>query len=327
MRLKTFDAPTIRQAMQMVRDELGEDAIIVSTETERRHRAARVVAAIEDDPPTPTAPPAPARITGGDEPADEAIGRALTFHGVPSPLAAHMLDVAREFVSEGPLLALSAAIDAVVGFQPICERSQSRPILLVGPPGAGKTLTAAKLLLRARQADQRASAISTDVTRAGGIEQLEAFTRILDLPLATASSPRALATAVAAASGFVIIDSAGANLFDDADVDALAHLAAAADAEPVVVFAAGGDANETMEMAEQAASIGCRRMLVTRVDIARRLGSILTAAEATGLALAEVGVGPQVADGLTPVNPVSLARLLLPEAEQAAPACVGRRKP
>jgi Flagellar GTP-binding protein len=329
MRLKTFDAPTISQAMQLVRVELGEDAIIVSTEPERGRRPARVVAALEDELPV-----LPKRtLSAGDagtmgEPVEAVVERALNFHGIPPPLIAHMLEVAREFAAEGASLALSAAIDAVVGFQPLFEQTHPRNILLFGSPGAGKTLTAAKLLLRIRQTGWPAAAITTDVSRAGGIEQLEAFTRILDVPLTTAPTAHALSAAVSAAGkGFVIIDTAGANLFDDAELDELADLAAAASAEPVVVFAAGGDVSETTEMAEQAASIGCRRMVVTRLDIARRFGSIVTAADAVGLALAEVGVSPQVADGLSLINPVSFARLLLPEAEQAAPACVGRTQP
>lgn len=326
MRLKTFDAPTISEAMRMVRTELGEDAIIVSTESERGRRPARVIAAIEDDPPPP---PAPTAATNTDElPADETIERALAFHGLPPPLVGHMLDAAREFFAEGALLALSASIDTVVGFQPLCERSQSRPILLFGPPGAGKTLSAAKLLLRARQSGRPAAAVSTDIARAGGIEQLEAFTRILDLSLETAASPRDLAATVGDASErLIVIDTAGANLFDEAELDALAQLTIAAGAEPVAVFAAGGDVAETMELAAQAASIGCRRMLVSRIDLARRLGALIAAAEASGLALADVGVSPQVADGLTPLNPVSLARLLMPEADKAAPSSAGRRKP
>lgn len=325
MRLRTFDAPTISEAMRMVRTELGEDAIIVSTESERGRRPARVVAAIEDDPPIPLVS---TPLNTNDLPADEAIERALAFHGLPSPLIQQMLDAAREFLAEGALLALSASIDTVVGFQPLCEQTQSRPILLFGPPGAGKTLSAAKLLLRARQAGRPAAAISTDVARAGGIEQLEAFTRILDLPLESAASPREMAAMVADISDrLVVVDTAGANLFDETDLDTLAHLAIAAGAEPVAVFAASGDVAETVELAAQAASIGCRRMLVSRIDIARRLGSLITAAEASGLALADVGVSPQVADGLTPLNPVSLARLLMPEADKAAPSSARRRKP
>ncbi len=223
---------------------------------------------------------------------------------------------ASAYNGEEPLLALSAALDNLVAFQPICERTQRRPVLLFGAPGAGKTLTAAKLIVRARRAKCSVAAVSTDVARAGGIEQLEALTRIAQVPLTAAEGTAALATAVDGAGGcLVVIDSAGCNLFDDAGLTELQGLALEVDAEPVFVVAAGGDAAETIEMAERAATIGCTRMIVSRIDIVRRLGSILAAAEASGLALADVGIGPHVADGLVPINPVSLARLLMPAHE------------
>jgi flagellar biosynthesis protein FlhF len=51
-------------------------------------------------------------------------------------------------------------------------------------------------------------------------------------------------------------------------------------------------------------------MLPTRLDLARRLGGILTAAS-TGLALTEAGMGPGAADGLVPLTPEWLAQRLL----------------
>ena len=101
----------------------------------------------------------------------------------------------------------------------------------------------------------------------------------------------------------------------DAELSDVQQLAQAVGAEPIFVLAAGGDRAESTEMAERAAGIGCGRIIVSRIDIVRRLGSVLAAAEATGLAFADVGIGPQVASGLMPINPVSLARLLLPADE------------
>ena len=44
----------------------------------------------------------------------------------------------------------------------------------------------------------------------------------------------------------------------------------------------------------------------------RRLGSVLAAVEASGLAFSDVSPSPNIVNGLRPVNAVSLARLLLP---------------
>ena len=60
---------------------------------------------------------------------------------------------------------------------------------------------------------------------------------------------------------------------------------------------------------------------VALVDMAYRLGSLLSAADAAQLAFAELGVSASVADGLKKMSAVALARLLLPDAapQDAAP--------
>ncbi|MFO1154525.1 MAG: hypothetical protein U1E42_12825 [Rhodospirillales bacterium] len=320
MRLKTYTAPTIAQAMDMIRRDLGDSAIIIQTQGERGRQGARVTAAVDEpngsDKATrrPVADDAAPQSAPGEPPSAFAtIKHALLRHNAPPPLTQVIEAEAAAYDAGNPLLALSAALDTIVSFQPICERSQQRPLLLFGAPGSGKTLTVAKLIVRACRAQRSVAAISTDVIRAGGVEQLEALTRLAQVPLTAADGSTAVAAAIArAGEELVIIDTAGCNLFDDDDLASVQELALAADAEPVFVLAAGGDSGESIEMAERAAGIGCRRMVVSRIDMVRRLGSVLAAAEATGLALADVGIGPQVADGLAPINPVSLARLLLP---------------
>ncbi len=54
---------------------------------------------------------------------------------------------------------------------------------------------------------------------------------------------------------------------------------------------------------------GAGLLVATRLDLARRLGGVLAAADA-GLAIAEAGIGPGAADGLVPLTPELLARRL-----------------
>lgn len=48
MRLKTYTAPTIAQAMDMIRRDLGDSAIIIQTQGERGRQGARVTAAVDE---------------------------------------------------------------------------------------------------------------------------------------------------------------------------------------------------------------------------------------------------------------------------------------
>jgi flagellar biosynthesis protein FlhF len=108
-----------------------------------------------------------------------------------------------------------------------------------------------------------------------------------------------------------LIDSQGVNPFDDQEMDHLKSLASVAGAENVLVLAAGGDALEGAEIAREFSLIGATRLVVTRLDMTRRLGSILAAADAGKLSLSDISINPDVADSINPINPISLARLIM----------------
>jgi len=86
-------------------------------------------------------------------------------------------------------------------------------------------------------------------------------------------------------------------------------LAASARARTVAVLPAGMDAAESAEMAAAYAAAGATAIIATRLDLARRLGGVIAAA-ASGLPLAELGIGPGAADGLIPATPGWLAKRL-----------------
>jgi flagellar biosynthesis protein FlhF len=117
----------------------------------------------------------------------------------------------------------------------------------------------------------------------------------------------------------VFIDSPGLNPFSHHDMDYLKGLISAADVEPILVIAAGGDAAEAGDIGEAFSAAGATRLLATRLDMTRRLGAILSAADGGQLMFSEVSLNPHVATGLCAVNPVSMARLILPPEEDLQP--------
>ena len=320
MRLKSFTAPTMREAMEMVRTKLGEDAVIVTTRQGRRYSGGvRITAAVE----TPDWDQRPFGGLGGAErdtatssPSPAAVRRALEDHGTPPPIVERLVAVARVAGIEDPVMALAAALDDGFRFAPLPGSRPNKPLMLVGPPGGGKTITVAKLAARAALAREPVRVITTDTARAGGIEQLAAFTRLMKVDLHRAEGVRALKEAVGECNvdDLILIDSAGTNPFAEAEMEALAALIRAAGAEPVLVLAAGGDVLDSAEIGQAFAAIGTTRILVTRLDTARRLGGLLAAADGGRLKFCNVSVDPSIGKGVSPINPVSLARLLLPEA-------------
>lgn len=307
MRLRTFTAATMSEAMALVRARLGPDAIIMATE-EGEDGATRVTAAVEQ----------PERLAPGIEPdVIDVLNEALSAHGLAPLLVEKILCAALPFETDEPLLALSSAFATFFSFAPL-DGEPRRPILLAGPPGAGKTVSAAKLATRAVVAGKPVRLITADTVRAGGIEQLEAFARLLRLPLQRAESAQRLAPiAAAAAPGeLTLIDAPGINPYSAGDRRELTQLITASGAEPVLVLPAGGDAVDTLELARIFRDLGAGRMIVTRLDMVQRLGSVIACADALRVGFAEAGVSADIAQGLTAFNPVVLARLVLPKTPQ-----------
>jgi flagellar biosynthesis protein FlhF len=110
----------------------------------------------------------------------------------------------------------------------------------------------------------------------------------------------------------VFIDSPGLNPFKQSDLDYLASLVEVADVEPILVLAAGADPAEAAEVGEAFGSVGATRLLATRLDTTRRLGSIMAAADAAPLMFCDVSASPRVVNGVTPISAAIMARMLMP---------------
>ncbi len=276
-------------AMAALRAEMGEEAVILGT---RRIAGGVEVTAAQEagDEPLVIAP--------GAAPS-AAIPATLRRHNLPAPLAQRLAGAP-----------LAQALGREFRFTPL--PLEPRPLLLAGPPGAGKTTSCAKLATRLVLAGRPPLLVSADGRRAGAAEQLAAFARVLDLPLAVAASPAALAKALArrAPGQPALVDLPGCDPFDDAGARRHAALAEAAQGASVLVLPAGLDAEEAGETARAFHLLGCRHLLPTRLDAARRLGGVLAAAAAADLAFTEAGTGMDVATGLTPLTPEALAQRL-----------------
>lgn len=295
MRLKLYRAPTAAEAIARIRADLGPEALILGTR--RVADGVEITAALE-----PAEPPPP-------PPAELPAGAALRFHGVPEALLQRLAGVP-----------LRTALAAHLGFEKLPLARDGPPLLLAGPPGAGKTLTVARLATRLVMNGTVPLVVTADGQRAGATEQLAAFTRLLRLDLVVASHPVTLARAVAtrAAGTPALIDLPGSDPFLAQEREEMSALAATIGGCLVAVLPAGLDPDEAADLAAAYGQAGARLLVATRLDLARRIGGVLAAADA-GLALAEAGIGPGAADGLVPFTPELLAARLaqLPHTHRA----------
>jgi len=302
MRLKVYHAANMAAAMDAVRAELGGDALILAT---RRTRDGVEVTAGVEAAPAPALPPMPVEVAAPRPvAAAPALGMQerkamLEWHGVPGAICAKL--------QNGPL---PFALQLSFRFAKLDLSAKAPPLMCVGPPGAGKTLTIARLATRLVLAGQAPLVITTDGQRAGAVEQLQAFTKLLGLQLVVADDAVGVARALAGRTGPALIDTPGCDPFDPAAHAELAGIAARAQAYQALVLPAGLDPLESQDIGAAFRAGGASLLIATKTDIARRIGGLLAAAGA-GLTLSEAGIGPGAADGLTSLTPAWLADRLL----------------
>lgn len=322
MRLKTFHANTMQEVMDDVRTTLGADAIIVQVD-EGGH-GVRVTAALEGNatPPPPKAAPIPNQ-TPVEFEVSHPIPKAMDFdaadvsailnhHALPFETADHFKTAIASIQANSLSEAFAAALDAVVRFSPLTDRV-TRPIMLVGPPGVGKTVSAAKLTADALLHSKTVHLITTDTVKAGGVQQLDHFAQLMKQTVSTAETHEELAAVMRAHPGsadLTLIDTAGTNPFDINELKSLLQFIRAVDAEPVLVMPAGLDPLDAQEIAGVFARMGCQRFIATRLDAARRYAGLIMAARPGYLALAGISRSPFIADGLEPATPANFAKLL-----------------
>ncbi|MDF1847211.1 MAG: hypothetical protein P1U69_08430 [Parvibaculaceae bacterium] len=365
MRMRTFIAESMAEAVDQVRDAMGVDAIIVSS-IEGENGGFEVTATLDQRAQDhPAAAPseetvleeilkehlsaspksAEARPTHPSERADEQVAKsetslvlsesillkALEDQGVPAILASALTAEAMNAGVDDPVNALATALADRFSFEPL-PIAPPHPIMAVGLPGHGKTVTIAKLAARAAVENVRAQIISTDAERTGARAQAEAYGELLQIPVDHTETIDAMGLVLdqrtdrmAIEAGdrreACFIDTAAANLLTPEGRQSLQLQIASgkqiSGAEPILVLAASGDARSMAETAQDFANLGVRRIIVTQLDASRRFGGILAAAEIAELSFAQFSDTPYLARGVAAATPLRLAQMLLRQAVNA----------
>ncbi|MCU0882814.1 MAG: hypothetical protein MUF14_09130 [Hyphomonadaceae bacterium] len=198
------------------------------------------------------------------------------------------------------------------------------PVALVGGPGSGKTVTAAKLAARAMAAGATVTLIGCDTGRSGGIGQLQALAARLGCTFETAGQAaqvREIAETAWAQGNAVILDTPATAGLLHRDIALLARLCEAARAEPVLCLPADMRSDDASDLLPVWATAGARRAIVTRLDLTSRRAGVLGALigqQGAAIGLSQVSDTPFVAGGLALATPNRLAAALLEHVDQTA---------
>lgn len=176
-------------------------------------------------------------------------------------------------------------------------------IAVVGPTGAGKTTTIAKIAARwcMRHGSRDLALVSTDGYRIGARDQLLTYARILGAPMHAANTGKELARVLERLKNkkLILIDTAGMGPRDVRLAEQLAALQlGAARARVLLALPAQGEGHALDEIVQAFAPLNPVGCILTKVDEAASLGAVISTALRHGLKIAYVCDGQRVPEDL-----------------------------
>jgi flagellar biosynthesis protein FlhF len=378
MKIKTFKARTFSEALDLVKKELSEDAVILSSE-ERKGLlpCVEVTAAVDYDLPRFAEAPAGTQAAAAARPAARtgagahpvASSRRQTRDGEQTaiPFPANDAAPSRESMDQirNELGSLRQTIETMRknGFElalppqkrkayamlrrqavreeyalRLCEHLKDlgdlphlvsadlavrnphhtrKAVMFVGPTGAGKTTTIAKLAAQAVKAGKKTAIINLDTYRIGAVEQIRIYARILGIPLAVATSGEEFRNTLAsftAERDLVFIDTTGRNPRDDRSLAELAELCAVnVPLEVHLLMGANTDDEFLIDAYRSYSRLPLTYIAFSKVDEAVRYGTLYNLALTYQKPVSYLTTGQRVPGDIEPATVGRLAGLILPQ--------------
>jgi flagellar biosynthesis protein FlhF len=187
-------------------------------------------------------------------------------------------------------------------------------IALVGPTGAGKTTTAAKLAARfaERHRARDVALVTTDTERPGAREQLHSLGRKLGITVCEAEGPEGINAALAQLVDYplVLVDTAGYAMRDRALLGQILWLRTARRVRSLLVLPANAHPQDLAEVARRYRPASPEGVVLTKTDETGRLGAALSLLAKQNLSLAYTTCGQQVPGDLDAADPARLVQAL-----------------
>ncbi len=378
MNAKTYKAKTIQEALDQIKRELGNEAVILSTQSIMTRRAFglvkgqnwEVTASVPEKAPAPKQPEPPVvedkvtlktqsfvelkeetprvapRLQHNDTRIEELldeigelkrsvrlIGKAMPGHGhetggvfaelvgqgVDHEIADHLVSSStkgdpsptelRDRVRKA--LAGLLIIDAPAEFV-----GKARTVsVFVGPTGAGKTTTIAKLAGHAKvRHKKRVALISTDMYRVGGHEQLARYGQLLGVPTYACADPATLKDLIQTLDDrdLILIDTPGSSPSDFARLAKLETVTGAAGARVHLVIAASTRSEDITNIVKKFHRFSPRRVVITKIDETEPKGAFVSDILRNEMPISFLTNGQRVPEDLVLPSAEDLSRYLLP---------------
>jgi len=199
----------------------------------------------------------------------------------------------------------------------LLAQSKRQMIACVGPTGAGKTTTLAKLAARARLDYGRSVAvISLDTFRVGAVEQWQRYSRLIGTAFGVARTcedfERVLSNTTAE---LVLVDTAGRHCSDTEETWPLVEClpkVARHELNVLVVLPAFLRANDTEQIVRAYTDVRPSAAVITKLDETQESGGVIEAILAGEMPIAYTCQGPRVPEDIRDGDAEFLIQCLLP---------------
>ena len=186
------------------------------------------------------------------------------------------------------------------------RKHQRKIIMMVGPTGVGKTTTISKLAARyAYKLGQnyKVGIITLDSFRVGAIEQLQAYTNIMRLPLEIVKKPEGLAEALLRLKdcNYIFIDTAGSSQYDIDKIELINEYQKRVEEFPiekVLVLPANVKHSDLLEIYKNYSRLSIDYLTFTKLDETRSFGNLISFAHKTKKSITYFSIGQNVPDDL-----------------------------
>ncbi len=336
MLIKRIRAQTLPEALERVRTECGDNALLI--ETRKTHRGYLIIATDAE--------------SAVESPVRRSVSRSES-HPRWTQGFAPLAKIALEFgIGTRPLRAIEKALigtrvnlsrpgdPALPGVSARILKAlirteslfgaEHRMLALVGPTGVGKTTTLAKLAARAiRDRDETVAIITIDTYRIAAVEQLRAFAEMLRVPFRVAFTPMDLRRAVQEFEDVdrIFIDTTGRSPHDSNCIATLRGTLESANPGVALCLAAGTRRQDGISVLRGFDSLESDCLIITKWDETKRPGESVSLGIEHGLPIARITTGQEVPEDIVMVSDEGLARAVFRLDTEHALVATGRAGP
>jgi len=347
VKIRVFSAPKLHEALALVRQELGPDAIILDRNQKINgnhekiwHVHAALDAEKELSPKSEYVMPQP-ETKKRLEASMQRLERIITGLGKQEAdgLRATLPDTAAQGAFDQLLrLGVSAghAADMAINFAnraPVCNsllkwgtkfdpKRKHEVVLLTGPSGAGKTTMAAKLATYYSLKGISTAFISTDTERMGGLDTLAAYAEVLGVPMLPLRHQNQVSKIMSETktAQLLLVDTEG---WSPRHIGALRRQQplwkSLSASRRMLVMPANLDESDGMKLIDAASSLNISDLAYSKVDETCMGGKLINWGAASRIAISYCSYGHEAPEGIGLLTPRSLTTLL-------ASQCVVRDK-